>query len=175
MKGLLHRAVKYGQLRLVGLLIGLDLFFTHADWMEILLVATEAGQIRTVRQMTETHKKIPLTGIPGTDAPLHKYGRLPLHFACGSQGLEILRYLLSDKTNRDKIHQPDLDGWTPLHWACRQWDFLPVRYLVRDNGALIDCLTKENWTPWDVAVLQCNTGFYSELGQQLGHLMKMVL
>lgn len=92
-----------------------------------------------------------------------KHGRLPLHFACGSQRLDVLHYLLSDSMSKDKINEPDNDGWTPLHWACRQWDILLIRCLVDSHGAKTDCHTKDGWTPWDVAIFHDNSGFASAL------------
>ncbi|GAP93464.1 hypothetical protein SAMD00023353_13200050 [Rosellinia necatrix] len=92
------------------------------------------------------------------------HGRLPLHFACGGQRLDVFIYLLREH-NQGKINFPDKDGWTPLHWACREWDVLFVRLLV-EAGAKTDCVDNNGWTPWDVAVFHDNTGFAFELGRQ---------
>jgi ankyrin repeat protein len=92
-----------------------------------------------------------------------KYGRLPIHFACGGQRLDILDYLLAEKTTKDRINESDHDGWTPLHWACRQWDVLLIRCLVAKHGAKTDCRTNDGWTPWDVAVFHDNLDFASAL------------
>ncbi|KAJ8127689.1 hypothetical protein O1611_g5947 [Lasiodiplodia mahajangana] len=96
-----------------------------------------------------------------------KHGRLPLHFACGGQRQEVLRYLLSDKSKEDKFRQCDNDGWTPLHWACRGWSSLCARYLLKKHASAdIDKATKEGWKPWDVAVFHRNTDFSFLMNEQ---------
>ena len=41
-------------------------------------------------------------------------GRTPLHWACTSGSLEIVRYLLDQKV---EVDAKDSAGWTPLHIA----------------------------------------------------------
>ena len=91
-----------------------------------------------------------------------KHGRLPLHFACGGQRLNVLQNLLCCDISKAKINQADDDGWTPLHWACRQWDVSILRFLI-ERGAKSDSRTLENWTPWDVAVFHDNSDFATAL------------
>ena len=122
------------------------------------------------RNLQDTHNTLELLCKRADSSDLlwraDKHGRLPLHFACGGQRLQILWYLLSSTVSKDQIDQVDNDGWTPLHWACRQWDVLLVRYLVQGHGAKTDCSTNDGWTPWDVAVFHGNPDFASALGRK---------
>lgn len=110
------------------------------------------------RENISTLKLLPEKLLWTTD----KHGRLPLHLACGGQGLDILEYLLCCDISEAKINQADDDGWTPLHWACRQWSVSTLRFLI-ERGAKTDSRTLEKWTPWDVAVFHHNSSFAAAL------------
>lgn len=62
-----------------------------------------------------------------------KVGRLPIHFAAGTDATDAVAYLLDQWRDMD-INVADQDGWTPLMWAARSGSAGIITMLV-ERGA----------------------------------------
>ncbi|KAJ8132960.1 hypothetical protein O1611_g661 [Lasiodiplodia mahajangana] len=83
-----------------------------------------------------------------------KQGLTGLHYAAISSSETMITTILTwcNKVSWGKrlIASRDGDGWTPLHWACRQPKKEIVNTLIA-NGADVEALTNESWTPFQIA------------------------
>lgn len=130
-RNLLRGAIKYNQLRFVDFLMSCGFFFAQPDFMELLSVATEAGQTSTVEQLLRSHKSLPLTSHPNIDTPLHgasargftRIAKLllargasvsargfsqdtPVHLAANNEHIEVLRLLVEENSKTARIRVP---------------------------------------------------------------------
>ncbi|KAI5925116.1 ankyrin repeat-containing domain protein [Camillea tinctor] len=85
-----------------------------------------------------------------------RQGGTILHYAAISKSVDRIAEILTKCIENgykswDLINQQDLAGWTPLHWACR----LPRKKVIQtllNAGADPEARTKDNWTPYHIAV-----------------------
>ena len=125
-KSLFCGAVKYKQLQLVDVLLNYGPEFTQPDLTRILCAATEAGQIETVRRMTETLMSIPIISTSGIDTPLH---RASVHNFLG-----IANILLAGGAS---VSAKGTIDDTPLHKAASYGHIDMVQLLLEANRKAI--------------------------------------
>jgi ankyrin repeat protein len=122
-KNLLRGAIKYNQLRFVDFLTGCGFSFRQPDFMELLSVATEAGQTNTVKQLLKSHKSLPLTHAPKLDTPLH---------TASARGFsEIAKLLLARGAS---VSAKGSSQDTPVHLAANNSHIEVLRLLVEENS-----------------------------------------
>ena len=79
-------------------------------------------------------------------------GNTPLHCACNSGHLAVVRYLVEDRGAQVDVRNSN--GFTPLHLACNNGHLAVVQYLVEEHGAHVDVRDNGDDTPLYVAC--CN-------------------
>ena len=73
---------------------------------------------------------------------------MPLHLACGSGRLDVVRYLLTP--HNANTEAADNDGHTPLNFACKH-GHLEVARLLLDAGADLFATSDDGKTVFDTA------------------------
>ena len=74
-----------------------------------------------------------------------KYGRTPLHDACGSGYLDIIQYFIEELHCDPKL--PDSNGDLPIHVACFGGRLKAVRYLIIKQHCDPNCIGNNESTP----------------------------
>ena len=74
-------------------------------------------------------------------------GNTPLHIACKTGNMEIVKYLLKEGA---EIDSKDFASWTPLHFACQYSHLEITKYLI-EEGAEVNCCNNFGWTPLHIA------------------------
>ncbi|KAG5898407.1 hypothetical protein JTB14_030385 [Gonioctena quinquepunctata] len=104
-----------------------------------ILQACEEGKLGTVKTLIENHPNL----INATDKD--KY--TPLHRACYSNHVDIVRYLI--QKGADLSAKTELK-WEPLH-SCCQWNSKECAALLIQNGADVNARSEGNQTPLHIA------------------------
>ena len=68
---------------------------------------------------------------------INSKGELPLHIACESNDVELIKRVSSEL--KEEINIPDNHGNTPLHIACKFLDF-SIPFFSGDTTCILDCL-----------------------------------
>ena len=76
------------------------------------------------------------------------WGQTPLHLACSSGHLDVVRYLATD--HNANLEAADNDGLTPLHWVCRLGYRELARFLLAE-GADLFAVSGDGKTAFDWA------------------------
>jgi ankyrin repeat protein len=128
-KNLLRGAIKYNQLRFFDFLMSCGFVFAQPDFMELLSVATEAGQTSTIKKLLGSHKSLPLTCAPNLDTPLHR---------ASAHGFSEITQLLLARGASVLAKGSSQD--TPVHVAANNGHLEVLQLLVKENSktALIE-------------------------------------
>ncbi|MCJ1334590.1 hypothetical protein MMC10_011302 [Thelotrema lepadinum] len=149
---LLHSASRTRFLKVVKWLLSRDI--SAADATDLVgrrpvHLAVHKGESDIVKLLLTKH-----TTLDTTD----NQGRNTLHYAVISENRDMTETLVElylqakgTKDASDFVNSEDRDMWTPLHWACRQHYLDLVKFLI-EQGADKLATTRDEWTPWHVAV-----------------------
>ncbi|XP_023026468.1 ankyrin repeat domain-containing protein 49 [Leptinotarsa decemlineata] len=104
-----------------------------------ILEACENGNLETVKHLIETHPNL----INATDKD--KY--TPLHRACYSNHIDIVKYLIQKGAN---VAAKTELKWEPLH-SCCQWNNKECAAVLLQNGADVNAESEGKQTPLHIA------------------------
>ena len=108
------------------------------DFESDIFLAVKKGKLSSIMYIIENEKN-------NTNKKAEKdYNEeMLLHFACKYGHLQIVQYLIFNKTN---IEAKNKNGETPLHVACSH-GYLPIVKFLIQHGAKIEATPENKWTP----------------------------
>ena len=103
------------------------------------------GDIDALRKCTEDVKNC-----------LDSNGASCLHWACGSDSLQVVQYLIEELNfdpNQPQKGKRSYEGRTPLHWAARNGNIRVCKYLLETCKVDVNCKTNDGtsafaWATW---------------------------
>ncbi|KAI4644047.1 uncharacterized protein J4E78_009630 [Alternaria triticimaculans] len=125
-KEILGGAIRHGQHHFVDFLMHCDFCFPQPDFVQLLYVATKAGQRSTVKRLLESHKSTSLVCESSVDTALHCAS------ACGFT--EIAELLLARGAS---VSAKESTQDTPLHLAANYGHLEVLRSLIEANKTAV--------------------------------------